>query len=91
MSMAALLAIALSASLLAWLCWGDPKRRRTADVPGAGQSTRERRLLASLALLPGAVLALSGDASAFLIWMGGSAVAGWLVALSFSQLARKRA
>ena len=57
--------------------------RDFSDVRTVAKSYR--RLLAAAACLPGLVCALAGDASAFLIWLGGSAVAGWFVALWFGQ------
>lgn len=81
----ALLAIAFSSAIILWLGRGDPKRRRTARLPGEGQSVRTRRLLAALACLPGLYCALTGDAAAFMIWLGGCAVAGWFVTLGFAQ------
>jgi hypothetical protein len=81
----AILAIAFSSAIILWLGRGDPKRRRTARLPGAGQSVRTRRLLAALACLPGLYCALIGDAAAFMIWLGGCGVAGWFVTLGFGQ------
>lgn len=81
----ALLAVAISAVIILILGRGDPKRRRTAKLAGEGQSTRTRRLLAALACMPGVYCALVGDAAAFMIWLGGCAVAGWFVALGFGQ------
>jgi hypothetical protein len=77
---AALAALAVSAALVILLCLGDPKRRRAAGL--AGQSSRaRRRSLALAALAPGVVCASNGDAAAFLIWLGGSVLAGWGAAL----------
>jgi hypothetical protein len=78
-------AIAFSLAVIIPLCRGDPKRRRSARLQGEGMGTRARRMLAAIACLPGLVCALAGDASAFLIWLGGTAVAGWFVALWFGQ------
>jgi hypothetical protein len=74
------LATAISIALIALLWRGDPKRRRTAGLPGPGQTTARRRALSALAVLPGIVLAALGDAAAFLVWFGACAIAGWLVA-----------
>lgn len=83
--MLALPAIALTAILLVMLCRGNPKRRRSARLPGEGHSATARRLLTLAAGVPGLLLALSGDAATFLIWLGGSAVMGWCIALWFGQ------
>ncbi len=77
MSAAFLLATAISVLLLVALGIGDPKRRRTADLPGAPHRTATRRILAMASLLPGVALALTGDAAAFLMWLGAVALAGW--------------
>jgi len=73
--------LAFSIAVMILLCHGDPKRRRAAHQPGAAHGVSMRRLLAVAGLLPGLVLAGTGDAAAFLIWLGGCAVGGWLVAL----------
>ncbi|ABQ69910.1 hypothetical protein Swit_3564 [Rhizorhabdus wittichii RW1] len=78
-------AIAFSTAIILILGRGDPKRRRTARLPGGGQSVRTRRLLAALACLPGLYCIFTGDAAAFFIWLGGCGVAGWFVALGFGQ------
>jgi len=80
-----ILSVAISTAIIILLGWGDPKRRRTARLPGDGQSVRVRRLLAAAACLPGLYCALTGDAAAFLIWLGGCGVAGWFVTLGFGQ------
>jgi hypothetical protein len=78
---AALFAIAVSAALIIVLCLGDPKRCRAAGTPGR-ELTRSRRWgLAALALAPGLLCALSGDAAASLIWLGGCVLSGWGAAL----------
>lgn len=82
-------AIAVSAGLLALLCLRDPKRRRSIKLPGAVQGTTARRILAAASLLPGAVFVLMGDAAAFLLWLGGYAVVGWLVTLAFSAWTKR--
>lgn len=76
-----LVTIAFSMAMIIWLSQGDPKRRRTARVPGNGHSRMLRRLLVIAILLPGLYLALRGDAAAFLMWLGSCAVGGWLVTL----------
>ena len=85
MTLMPMVALAVSAILLILLCRGDPKRRRTTGVAGEGQNVARRRLLAAGACLPGIGLALTGHAAGFMIWLGGCAVIGWLVALGFGQ------
>ncbi len=80
-----LAAILVTSALIALLAAGDPKRRRSARLPGDGQGKSVRRTLAAFACLPGAVLATMGDAAGFMLWLGGAGVAGWFVALSFAQ------
>jgi hypothetical protein len=89
--MTALAAIVLSTIFLILLCRNDPKRRRTAQLPAAGPGTLMRRMRVALACVPGLLLALSGDTAAFLIWLGGSAVIGWFVALWFGRKPAERA
>lgn len=90
MTMLALAAIAFSTALIILLCRGDPKRRRSAGLSGDGMSATTRRLIAAMACLPGAYCAALGDAAAFLIWLGGCAAGGWLIALLFARTARKQ-
>jgi hypothetical protein len=89
--MTALAAIAISTIFLVLLCRSDPKRRRTARLAAAGPGALMRGMRVALACVPGLLLALSGDAAAFLIWLGGSAVAGWLIALWFGRRPAERA
>lgn len=81
-----LAAIVFSTIIIILLCSGDPKRRRSARLDGAGQSTGTRRLLVALLCLPGLGFALIGDAAAFLMWLGACAAIGWLVAMWFSRV-----
>ena len=74
-----LAAISLTLVMLALLWWSDPKRRRTARAPASAQPLPLRRFYLIAALLPGAALALQGDAAAFLLWLGSSAIGGWLI------------
>ena len=76
----ALLALAISAMLIVVLCQGDPKRLRAAGQKGAAMLPRRRRVLAALACLPGLGCALSGNFAAFMLWLGGCALAGWISA-----------
>lgn len=89
MTYASFSAIALSAVLITMLCLGDPKRRRSAKIGDGEQSRTTRWLLTVAACLPGAWLAVIGDAPGFLIWLGGCSVIGWLLALIFGALNRQ--
>lgn len=75
-----LLPAAISLALMLLLWRGDPKRRRVARLPGSGDGAARRRLLAAAALVPGLVLAATGDSAAFLVWFGACAIGGWLIA-----------
>ncbi len=74
------LATLMSALCLGFLAASDSKRlpgRRTA-LSGL------RRLATALTILPGILLAVTGDWAAFLIWLGAVAVLGWMIAAAFS-------
>lgn len=86
MSGTLLLAIAVSATLILLLGLGDPKRRRSTGTVAGAHGTRMRRLLAAGACSPGVALAITGDAAAFLIWLGASSVIGWFLALVFGAV-----
>lgn len=73
-------AIIFSLAVIALLWRGDPKRRRVAGLRAGEHGVTVRRLMLLVTLLPGAVLALHGDASAFLVWFGSCAIGGWLIA-----------
>ena len=79
-----LAATTCSAILLILLGFGDPKRRRAAGLAG-GHSRSRRSLYAVGAVTPGIIIPFTGDAAMWLIWFGGCAVTGWLVALWLSQ------
>jgi len=83
--MLALASIVFSWALIIALCLGDPKRRRAQRLGSGGQSAAIRRGMAASACLPGLLCALLGDASAFLIWLGGSGLAGWATASWFAR------
>lgn len=85
MSAFAVIALALSAGCILIVALGDPKRRRAAQQSGDGHNPAQRRLLTICVLLPGLVCIVRGDPSAFLIWLGGCAVVGWLTAVAFSR------
>ncbi|MET0363630.1 MAG: hypothetical protein ABW169_03155 [Sphingobium sp.] len=84
MSLFTLAAITVSSILLLLLYRGDPKRRRSARLPGKGQSQTHRRLLTAAALVPGLICIARGDAAAFLLWLGGCAVMGWIFTVTLS-------
>lgn len=90
MTIAALVALAMSAALIIRLCVGDPKRRRTVGIKGGEQRPATRRLLSAAVCVPGLWLALTGDSAAFLIWLGGCCVVGWFVALGFGAARHTR-
>jgi hypothetical protein len=74
------LATLMSALCLTFLAASDSKR-----LPGHRTNFRGlRRLATALAILPGAVLAATGDWVGFLIWLGAVAVLGWAIAAVFS-------
>lgn len=85
MTMVALAGMAFSAALLVLLCLGDPKRRRTLRLSGTGHTPAARRLIVVAACLPGLLCVALGDAAAFLIWLGGSGVAGWIATAWIAQ------
>ncbi|WP_255254877.1 hypothetical protein [Novosphingobium sp. Chol11] len=84
-----LAATAFSVGLLTMLGLGDPKRRRAAGLHG-GHGQPMRHLYVVGAVVPGVVIAYTGDAAMWLIWFGGSAVAGWIVALWLAQSGAER-
>ena len=75
-----LLSALTSAACLAFLAASDSRRlagRRSA-------LNHARRLAIAIALLPGALLAVTGRGVAFMIWIGTAAVLGWAIAAAFS-------
>jgi hypothetical protein len=98
MTIATLLAIAVSGVLLALLGALDPKRLRnsrhasddtavtTPPLPAAA-----RRACGWLSLAPGVVLAVLGEWWAFLIWLGAITALGWTVAIATGYSASSRA
>ncbi|MEJ0038972.1 MAG: hypothetical protein WDO68_23405 [Gammaproteobacteria bacterium] len=87
MTVATLLAIAVSGALLILLGARDPKRLRnsrhatdeTASVSPFPSAVRHA--CGWLALAPGITLAVAGEWWAFLIWLGASTALGWAVAI----------
>lgn len=83
--MNALIASLVSLLAVAVLAWADPKRRRSAGLAALAQvGPGRRRLLIATALLPGLLLALSGDWAAVLIWQGAAAALAWLLVLALA-------
>lgn len=82
---APLVAVAVSAVLVALLCNSDPKRRRAAGGHDAARGPGMRRLLAVLTCLPGLYFIATGDAASFFVWLGGCGLVGWLVVLAFGR------
>lgn len=76
-----LLASGLSMICILSLCLGDPKRMRTRGLTGRDASVRKRSILTLIAILPGIVMALIGNAPAFLVWLGACAITGWFITL----------
>lgn len=83
MTLPTIFALGLSALLLGILCAGDPKRRRSSRASGKAQSKMQRWCLTSAICLPGLAFALSGDAAAFMMWLGGTGLIGWIVTQIF--------
>lgn len=84
----ALIGVLITVTLLGILASYDPKRlrvNRRKDVQAL--SPRLRRMLATIAFTPGVGFAIAGHWSIFLIWLGFSCIAGWLLALSFARMA----
>lgn len=78
---AATLSLIASGLPLLLLARRDPKRLRSVVASAlAPHGRRTRQGLAAAALLPGLVLMGLGYWPAFLIWLGGITVAGWLFA-----------
>jgi hypothetical protein len=85
-----LLSVGFTAAALLPMCVGDPKRRRTARLVLGSHSKAVRRVLVLAALLPGVALVLDGRVAAFLIWLGASAILGWLLTLVIAQFGTPR-
>ncbi|KFG88947.1 hypothetical protein BV98_003347 [Sphingobium herbicidovorans NBRC 16415] len=88
---AALTVTATAASIffVVLLALGDPKRRRANALPNSlGKAKRHAYLMG--AIIPGMLIAISGDAAMWLIWFGGCAVAGWLIALWLASPSSQR-
>jgi len=78
-------ALAVSLLSLASLCAGDPKRRRAAGLSAEGAVGMGRKWMVAATLAPGLACVAAGDAAAFLVWLGGTALIGWLLALTANR------
>ncbi len=87
MILIASIAIAVSALPILILCIGDPKRLRAAGTKAPGMGSGTRRALAFSACLPGLALMLTAQMAAFVLWLGGSALFGWLLSGLFQYQA----
>ncbi|MET1753975.1 hypothetical protein ABVV53_00630 [Novosphingobium sp. RD2P27] len=90
MSILALASLAASSAVIALLCLTDPKRRRALGLQAATNNSAHRGLVVCAAILPGLILAVAGDAAAFLLWLGGCAVIGWLITTANSAHRERR-
>jgi hypothetical protein len=80
-----LLCAAMSALCLAMLAASDPKR-----LGKRSSALRSLRALAvAVAVVPGALFAVTGRWVAFLIWLGTVAVLGWMIAAGFSAFSSR--
>lgn len=90
MSAAATLgAVGVSLAAIGYLAVTDPKRRRTFRHPEAG---RPRAAVGwTVALLPGVLVPFASGGAGFVLWLGTTATAGWvLVALPPDRLEAAR-
>jgi hypothetical protein len=83
MLLISLVAILVSAIPMLMLCIGDPKRRRATGTTGAAMGSNMRRSLALAACLPGIACVSIGQVAAFVLWLGGCALFGWLLSALF--------
>lgn len=83
----ALLGATITGLCLFWLALFDPKRIRVSRRRNIrSMSTGARRCYAMLAFSPGMLFAAFGFWVAFLIWLGFSCIAGWLLAMTFATI-----
>jgi hypothetical protein len=78
------LSAVLSAMCLVLLAASDSKR--TERRPAFSSLGSLRPLALTVAIVPGLVLAMTGRWVAFLIWLGATAMFGWMIAALFSAL-----
>lgn len=75
------IATAFTAACLVAVAASDPNR-----AAGKPSSSRKLRPLAAIAaILPGVVFLFMGSGVALLIWLGSSAMLGWMIAVVFSS------
>jgi hypothetical protein len=89
--MLALLAIAVSVTLIGWIALRDPKRVRAQDDESALRApltSRQRRLLALAAATPGPLLMLGGWWSSTIMWIGATVTLAWLWVVWLSRTRR---
>lgn len=77
-SLFSLAALLVSGLALLLLGIADPKRRR---VRGLSSARLPRSFGVALALAPGVALIAAGAWAALFIWIGGTAIIGWAIAL----------
>jgi len=75
-----LIALLVTLASLAYLLVSDNKRRRAHGL-SAYEGKARRGLAWSVVLLPGAALLAAGQGAAFVIWLGATPMAGWLMTL----------
>ena len=70
-------AVGVSLAAIGYLAVTDPKRRRAFRQAGAG----ERRAAAgwAVALMPGVLVPWASGGGGFVVWLGATATAGWLL------------
>jgi hypothetical protein len=73
-------AFIISGAAILLLCQQDPKRLRAAGSKAKGMTAAKRRALVAVVCLPGLACAILGNSGAFVIWLGGCALFGWMVA-----------
>jgi hypothetical protein len=73
-------AFIVSGAAMLLLCQQDPKRLRAAGSKAKGMTAARRRALVAVTCLPGLGCAILGNSGAFVIWLGGCALFGWLLA-----------
>ena len=90
---ALLVAVCVTAAMLAMLALHDPKRVRTVARAGGqrgrtfGKPARVAFGIASIA--PGAMLAAHGEWPAFLLWFGSSCAVGWFLTVILAPPPRR--
>lgn len=73
--------IILSSVFLNVLVIHDPKRRRAHQLPALPNNQNHQRLWWSFILLPGLLLIIVQWYAAFILWLAGISIIGWVIAL----------